>query len=62
MLENQHLRHPDGRLRILRGLERITGFGIAITDTRGSEDVPVENAVLATHIRVSPIIPEILSA
>ncbi|MGV8399230.1 ParA family protein [Pseudomonas aeruginosa] len=57
------LHAPDGRLRLRNLLPAFTAhYDLVLIDTQGARTVMLEMALLASHVGVSPVTPEILSA
>jgi chromosome partitioning related protein ParA len=61
-LQDWVLHTPDGRVRLRRTLEAIAEYDFTVIDTQGAVGPLQDAAVLAAHLLVSPIPPEILSA
>lgn len=61
-LQDWVLHTPDGRVRLRRTLEGLTDYDFTIIDTQGAVGPLQDAAVLAAHLLLSPIPPEILSA
>jgi chromosome partitioning related protein ParA len=61
-LQDWVLHTPDGRVRLRRILEHADAHDFTIIDTQGAVGPLQDAAVLAAHLLVSPIPPEILSA
>lgn len=57
------LHAPDGRLRLHHLLPTFQPhYDLVLIDTQGARSVLLEMAVLASHLAVSPVTPEILAA
>lgn len=57
------LHAPDGRLRLRNLLPVLTPhYDLLLIDTQGARSVLLEMAVLASHVALSPVTPEILAA
>lgn len=61
-LQDWVLHTPDGRVRLRRTLEGLADYDFTIIDTQGAVGPLQDAAVLAAHLLLSPIPPEILSA
>lgn len=61
-LQDWVLHTPDGRVRLRRTLEGVADYDFTIIDTQGAVGPLQDAAVLAAHLLLSPIPPEILSA
>ncbi|KVS36285.1 chromosome partitioning protein [Burkholderia vietnamiensis] len=57
------LHAPDGRLRLRHLLPALAPlYDLLLIDTQGARSVLLETAVLASHLALSPVTPEILAA
>ena len=57
------LHAPDGRLRLRNLLPCLTPhYDLVLIDTQGARSVLLEMALLASHLAISPVTPEILAA
>ncbi|HHT8991573.1 TPA: ParA family protein [Burkholderia cenocepacia] len=57
------LHAPDGRLRLRHLLPTLAPrYDLLLIDTQGARSVLLEMAVLASHLALSPVTPEILAA
>jgi chromosome partitioning related protein ParA len=61
-LQDWVLHTPDGRVRLRRTLEAADDYDFTIVDTQGAVGPLQDAAVLAAHLLLSPIPPEILPA
>jgi len=61
-LQDWVLHTPDGRVRLRRTLDQVVQYDFIIIDTQGAVGPLQDAAVLAAHMLLSPIPPEILSA
>lgn len=61
-LQDWVLHTPDGRVRLRRTLESVDEYDFTIVDTQGAVGPLQDAAVLAAHLLLSPIPPEVLSA
>ncbi|AWX14694.1 chromosome partitioning protein ParA [Mergibacter septicus] len=52
---------PDGVIRFNHLLQQINDYDLIIIDTKGSRDITLEMSVLASHLILSPLLPELLS-
>lgn len=60
---SNHLRNsPDAMLRFGNLIKQIEGYDLILVDTRGTRGITVDMSVLASHLILSPLKPELLSA
>lgn len=52
----------NGMIRFNHLLKKIKGYDLIIIDTRGTRDITVNMAMIASHLILSPIKPEFVSA
>lgn len=61
-LQDWVLHTPDGRVRLRHTLEQVQPYDFTIIDTQGAVGPLQDAAILAAHLLLSPIPPEILPA
>ncbi|MGR3808149.1 ParA family protein [Pasteurella testudinis] len=52
---------PDGVIRFNHLIRQLQGYDLIVVDTRGTRDITLEMAVLASDLILSPLLPELLS-